>query len=85
MKPKPALPVSHFSIEEDDSIVGYQPSSGVLETRGGKAFQMEKKDMVTSALKGVDLPLTIHYRCDQFGACALAGVGLGIQRAWLER
>jgi hypothetical protein len=85
MKPKPALPVSHFSIEEDDSIVGYQPSSGVLETRGGKAFQMEKKDMVTSALKGVDLPLTIHYRCDQFGACALAGVCLGIQRAWLER
>lgn len=84
-RPRAPLPVSHFSIEEDDAVVGYQSSTGVIETRAGKAFQMEKKDMVANALKGVDFPLTIHYRCDQLGACALAGVGLGVQRAWLER
>lgn len=84
-KRKIALPTSHFSVEQDDEIVGYQPSSGVVETRGGKALQMEKRDMVASALKGVDLPVRIHYRCDQFGACAVAGLVGGIQRAWLEK
>ena len=86
LKRKVALPApSHFSIEEDDAVVGFQPVTGIIETRAGKAFQMEKKDMVASALTGAELPLTIHYRCDQFGACALAGVGSGIQRAWMER
>jgi len=66
-------------------VVGFQPATGIIETRAGKAFQMEKRDMVASALAGAELPLTIHYRCDQFGACALAGVGSGIQRAWMER
>jgi hypothetical protein len=40
---------------------------------------------VASALRGVDLPIPIHYRCDQLGACSLAGLNAGIQRAWLER
>lgn len=80
-----ALPASRFSIEEDDSAVSYQASSGVIETQAGKAFQMERRDLVASALKGVDFPIAIHYRCDQLGACALAGLGSGIQRAWLER
>lgn len=82
---KVAMPVSHFSVEEDDEAVNYQSSNGTLETQSGKLLQMEKRDQVALALKGVDLPIRIHYRCDQFGACALAGLGTGIQRAWLER
>lgn len=82
---KVVMPVSHFSVEEDDEAVNYQSSNGTLETQSGKLLQMEKRDQVALALKGVDLPVRIHYRCDQFGACALAGLGTGIQRAWLER
>lgn len=82
---KIAMPVSHFSVEEDDEAVNFVASNGTLETQSGKQLQMEKRDQVALALKGVDLPVRIHYRCDQFGACAVAGLGSGIQRAWLER
>jgi len=79
------LPNSHFSLEQDDALVGFQPATGVVETRGGKSFLVEKRDQVASSLKGVDFPVPIHYRCDQLGACALAGLHVGIQRAWLEK
>jgi hypothetical protein len=82
---KIALPVSRFFVEEDDTAVGYQAQTGIIETRAGKAFQMEKRDLVSTELKGVDFPINVHYRCDQFGACALAGIGPTIQRAWMER
>jgi hypothetical protein len=79
------LPSSHFSMEEDDALVGYQASTGAVETRAGKTLLVEKRELVASSLKGVELPIPIHYRCDQFGACAVAGLNTGIQRAWLER
>jgi hypothetical protein len=79
-----ALPANRFSVEQDDAVVSYQASTGVIETRGGKSFQMESRDMIASTLKGADFPIRIHYRCDQFGACAMAGIGNGIQRAWVE-
>jgi hypothetical protein len=79
------LPNSHFSLEQDDALVGFQAATGVAETRGGKSFLVEKRDLVASSLRGVDLPIPIHYRCDQLGACSLAGLNAGIQRAWLER
>jgi len=79
------LPNSHFSVEMDDALVGYQTATGIVETRAGKSFLVEKRDLVASSLKGVELPIPIHYRCDQLGACSLAGLNTGIQRAWLER
>lgn len=79
------LPNSHFSLEQDDVLVGFQPTTGVAETRGGKSFLVEKRDLVAMSLRGVELPIPIHYRCDQLGACALAGLNAGIQRAWLEK
>jgi hypothetical protein len=82
---KISFPNSHFSVDSDDALVGYQASTGVVETRNGKTFLVEKRELVASSLKGVDLPIPIHYRCDQLGACALAGLNSGIQRAWLER
>jgi len=82
---KAPMPNSHFSLEQDDALVGFQPATGVVETRGGKSFLVEKRDQVASSLKGLDFPVPIHYRCDQLGACALAGLNSGIQRAWLEK
>ena len=79
------LPNSHFSVEMDDALVGYQTATGIVETRAGKSFLVEKRDLVASSLKGVELPIPIHYRCDQLGACSLAGLNSGIQRAWLEK
>jgi hypothetical protein len=84
-KHKAAAPISHFSIEEDDALVGYQSSTGTIETRAGRTLLVEKKDELTASLKGADLPVPIHYRCDQFGVCTLAGVKLSPQRAWLQR
>jgi hypothetical protein len=75
---------SHFAVEQDDELVNYEASTGLAETREGKTFLVEKRDMVASSLKGAEFPIPIHYRCDQFGACALFGLHPGIQRAWLE-
>jgi hypothetical protein len=80
-----ALPHSHFVVEQDDALVNYQAASGIMETRGGKQFLVERREIVAATLKGIDLPVPIHYRCDQLGACAVAGLNAGIQRAWLER
>lgn len=85
VKQKASTPKSHFTVEQDDALVGYQASTGLAETRGGKTFLVEKRDMVAKALNGMEFPIPIHYRCDQFGACALAGLHAGIQRAWLEQ
>ena len=61
------LPNSHFSVEMDDALVGYQTATGIVETRAGKSFLVEKRDLVASSLRGVELPIPIHYRCDQLG------------------
>lgn len=84
VKQKVPRPASHFSVEQDDELVSYHASTGLAETREGKTFLVEKRDMVASSLKGVEFPIPIHYRCDQFGACSLFGLHRGIQHAWLE-
>lgn len=83
-KQKALRPSSHFAVEQDDELVNYEASTGLAETREGKTFLVEKRDMVASSLRGVEFPIPIHYRCDQLGACALFGLHPGIQRAWLE-
>lgn len=83
-KRKPAAPVSHFSIEEEDAAVSYQAATGTLETRNGRRLLIDRKGSLANVLKSADLPLRIHFRCDQFGACTLAAPG-GVQRAWLQR
>ncbi|HEV2484983.1 MAG TPA: hypothetical protein VGT08_05580 [Terracidiphilus sp.] len=84
-KRKSATAVSFFSIEGDDTIVGYDASSGTIESRTGKAFLVDKKDAVANALRERNLPVAIHYVCDQRGACTVAGISAGIQRAKLKR
>jgi hypothetical protein len=82
---KPASAVSFFSIEGDDALVGYDASTGTIESRTGKAFLIDRKDAIANALKGRELPVAIHYVCDQRGACTVAGISAGVQRARLKQ
>ncbi len=84
-KRKPASAVSFFSIEGDDALVGYDASTGTIESRTGKAFLIDRKDAIANALKGRELPVAIHYVCDQRGACTVAGISAGVQRARLKQ
>ena len=86
MNRREAVPAaSPYYIEGDDAIVGYDPSQGIVETNAGKAFLIDKTAGVVNEIKGRDLPIAIHYRCDQSGACTFAGSGLGVQPARLRR
>jgi hypothetical protein len=84
-KRRPALPQAPVSIEGDDQIVWYDEAMGVVETSAGKSLMIDKTDAVANALKGRDFPITIHYRCDETGACTFAGVGGGIEHARLRK
>ena len=84
-KRRPTLPQAPVSIEGDDQIVWYDPAMGIVETSAGKALMIDKNDAVANALKERDFPITIHYRCDETGACTFAGVGAGIEHARLRR
>ena len=79
----PALPPIY--IEGDDSIVWFDPAGGVLETRAGMTMLVDKTDTVASALKGHELPIPIHYRCDQSGGCTFSVMGLGLHHSRLRR
>lgn len=76
---------SPVSIEGDDQIIWFDASTGVAETRAGKALLIDKTDAVANALKSRDFPITIHYRCDETGACTFAGVGNLVEHARLKR
>jgi hypothetical protein len=82
---KPAPPLPPIYIEGDDSIVWFDPASGIFETSAGKAMLLDKTDTGASAIKGRDLPVPIHYRCDQSGGCTFSALGLGVHHARLKR
>jgi hypothetical protein len=76
---------SRFFIEGEDAIVDYDASSGIIATRGGKTFTIDRTGTEAASLKGRDFPLPIHYRCDQFGACTLTSAGAGVQHTRLRK
>jgi hypothetical protein len=84
-KRKPALPEPPVYIEGDDAIVYIDGISGMVETSAGKTLMLDKTDPVLAELRGRDIPISIHYRCDQTGACTFAAIGTGIHRARLKR
>jgi hypothetical protein len=83
-RPK-APPPPKFYIEGEDSIVDFEAASGVISTRGGKTFTIDKNGAEAASLKGRDFPIAAHYRCDQFGACTLSSAALGTQHTRLKR
>lgn len=84
-KRRPAQPEPPVYIEGDDAIVYVDATNGMVETSAGKGLLLDKSDPVLNDLKGRDIPIAIHYRCDQSGACTFAAIGTGIHRARLKR
>jgi hypothetical protein len=65
-----------FAIEGDDVLVGYDASTGVLETGTGQAFYVDKQ----ANMAGWQVfPLRIHYRCEQAAGCSIVRAGSGAE------
>jgi hypothetical protein len=83
--PKSAIKLLPFSMEGDDSIVEFDASRGVIETRGGKIFYFDKAGGQGADSKWQDYPVSIHYRCDRASNCILTQARLGALRARTNR
>jgi hypothetical protein len=82
---KAAVLPGTFSIAGDDAIVEYDVSAGNIGTKAGKVFSIDKAGAEAHAIQGYDLPVTIHYRCDQYAACTITHGGVVIARAKLSQ
>jgi len=82
---KPAPNTSLFFIEGDDQIIDFDASAGVITTRTGRTFLIDKSGAEANTLQGRDLPLRIHYRCDQTAACMIACAGAGVLHSRLRK
>jgi hypothetical protein len=85
IQPAPKSKSSAFYIEGDDSLEGYDAATGTVETFSARRFLIDKAGPAASALKGVDFPIDVHYRCDQFANCIITRAGGGVLRAKLKR
>jgi len=74
-----------FSITGDDSIIEYDPATGKIGTRGGKVFSIERAGTAAQTMEGYDLPVKIHYSCDQTATCTLTRGGAIVAHARLSR
>jgi hypothetical protein len=83
--PKSAIRLVPFSMEGDDSIVEFDATRGVIETRGGKTFYFDKTGGQGADPKWQDYPVSIHYRCDRAASCILTQARLGALRARTNR
>jgi hypothetical protein len=61
----------NFLMVGDDSIVEYDAAAGNIQTRTGKVFSIDKAGASARAIAGFELPVRIHYSCDQNAACIL--------------
>ncbi|MGA2848054.1 MAG: hypothetical protein ABSE46_03585 [Terracidiphilus sp.] len=87
-RPRTAKPVPNtvqFFIEGDDAIVDFDASNGNITSRGRKLFSIDRTGAEAASLRGSDLPMRIHYRCDQNGNCSLMSQGAGILHARLRK
>jgi hypothetical protein len=83
---KPATRSMAVFIEGDDAIVDYDVQGGMIETRAGKIFLVEKPGGDGNTAKWQDYPAYFHYRCDQTtSACTLMRAGTGVLHARLKK
>jgi hypothetical protein len=85
MAAKAAPKPSPFYIEGDDSIAGYDASAGIIETFTARRFLVDKAGAAANALKGLDFPIDVHYRCDQSATCTITRAGGGVLHAKLKK
>jgi hypothetical protein len=75
-----------FSLEGDDAVVDYDVSGGVIETRAGKIFVVDKAAGESNAALWQEYPAYFHYRCEQAtSSCTLARAGASVMHAKLKR
>ncbi len=71
-------PQSAFYIEGDDTVSGYDTSSGALETSENRTFYIGRKSDQSAAAAWASSFAHIHYKCDQHATCALQRAGTSI-------
>lgn len=76
-KRKVPASVSAFYVEGDDTMVGYDPATGMIETSTGKLFKVDKTSAEAATLKNADFPINFHFKCDQGSICRLTSAGAG--------
>jgi hypothetical protein len=75
-----------FSLEGDDAVVDFDTAGGVLETRAGKTFTIDKSAGEGNTAVWQQYPAYFHYRCEQTtSSCTLARAGAGVMHATLKR
>jgi hypothetical protein len=82
---KPAPNTVLYYIEGDDAIVDFEAANGNIITRSRKMFSIDRNGAEAALLRAGDLPMRIHYRCDQNGNCSLMSHGAGVLHARLRR
>jgi hypothetical protein len=81
----PSKPLS-FSFEGDDAVVDFDVPGGVLETKAGKTFVIDKTGSQANSAIWQEYPAYFHYRCDQStSSCTLARAGAGVMHGKLKR
>jgi hypothetical protein len=75
-----------FSFEGDDAVVDFDVSGGVLETKAGKTFVIDKSGSQANSAIWQEYPAYFHYRCEQTtSSCTLARSGAGVMHGKLKR
>jgi hypothetical protein len=62
------------AIDDDDVIVGDNPTRGTVDTEGGRVFLVGVSGLRSRAAEWQVFPAAIHFRCEKNGACILTRV-----------
>lgn len=62
------------AIDDDDVIVGDNPSQGTIDTQGGRVFLVGVIGMRNRSAEWQVFPAAVHFHCDKNGACFLTRV-----------
>ena len=62
------------AIDDDDVIVGDNPSQGTIDTQGGRVFSLGLAGMRNRTAEWQVFPAAVHFHCDKNGACVLTRV-----------
>jgi hypothetical protein len=62
------------AIDDDDVIVGDNPSRGTIDTQGGRVFLVGVIGMRNRTAEWQVFPAAVHFHCDKNGACFLTRI-----------
>jgi hypothetical protein len=72
-----------FMIEGDATVVDFDATTGLIETRDGKNFSIGTETAADDAITWQDYVGHVHYRCDPSGNCSLSRHGVFVPDARL--